>query len=210
MFRIVPEGKQVIIERLGQVNRVAGPGLVFYLPWLERCVKELDVYEVLEQRTVHPPSVAVAVEVRVRTNLDLARCAANQEQLRRLARWPEGERAIKLRDAIHRSVLDAVREHLSAHEAPGSDARALVLLRLNEDPLEREEMRIRIYRRLAPELRKIGYIIHDSDCLWFTVHDDRGIETPLSSVSTPSLAPDSLLTADDVAQVKVVPGREGE
>ncbi|MFA4998637.1 MAG: SPFH domain-containing protein [Candidatus Paceibacterota bacterium] len=43
--RQVPEEKRYVIERLGRYNRTVGPGLIFFLPWIEKIRAEILISE---------------------------------------------------------------------------------------------------------------------------------------------------------------------
>jgi hypothetical protein len=107
-LHVVPEGRRLVVYRLGRFNRIVGPGLVLVIPWLEQIMRTLEVRD-------HPLEVTVTgifaygipndLTLNLWCSYDLARAAGgDKHQLAHLAHMSDAERRqqveVKMREAL--------------------------------------------------------------------------------------------------------------
>jgi hypothetical protein len=114
IIHIVPEERRLVIYRLGRFSRIAGPGIVVVIPWLEQVVRNLEVRDHPMEVTV-PGIFAYGVPNDLKLNLwcsfDLVRAAANnRHKLASLAHLTDAERRqqveVKMREALVNQIAE--------------------------------------------------------------------------------------------------------
>ncbi len=169
---IVPEGQRLVIYRLGRFSRVAGPGLVMYIPGLEEVVRTLEVRD--HPLEVSAPGIlAFGVLNDLTLNLwcsfDLVRAAAgNKAVLAQFVQLSETERRrqveVKMREALINQIADLEKQMPVPAKSTPLDA----VIALAPGTERYNELVARVKDELEKTLPSVGVILNTSQPITLT------------------------------------------
>lgn len=115
MTRVVPHEERLAIYRLGHFDRVAGPGPVVIIPWMDEVKRTFRVRDRPLEVAVDgllPYGVPIGMTLNLWCRFDLVQAArGNRDRLGNLVQLSEGERRqqveIKVREALVRQIANS-------------------------------------------------------------------------------------------------------
>ncbi len=171
-IRVVPEQQRLVIERLGRVHRVAGPGPVLIVPKLERVAGTYLARDEPWECSVggiFVYGVPIGVTIRLWSCFDLQRAVRdNRELLANLVKFSTPERREQLCAKVREALVHQLRELERRRPLPQTAGIAEKVLPLIPGAPQCDELLGLVKEELRRTLPSIGWVLNTDQPVMIT------------------------------------------
>ncbi|RMD67182.1 hypothetical protein D6833_00530, partial [Candidatus Parcubacteria bacterium] len=163
-IRVVPEQQRLVIERLGRVHRVAGPGPVLIVPKLERIAGAYLARDEPQECSVDGIfvyGVPIGVTIRLWSCFEPQRTArGNRELLANLVKFSTSERREQLCAKVREALIHQLQEVEQRRPLPQTARIAEKILPLIPGAPQCDELLKLVAEELGRTLPSIGWVLN--------------------------------------------------